>query len=129
MRGAATATLAAFVLLLAPAALAGTDYTIQIHNQSSHPVEVIVFQRDPNSRDAAEKIQQLVGPDDFFVSDEIKRDSCVLLRVTHDKGDPDARCKDNATPVMVRCDVSPHYSCKLHAGEVKDLVVNVLHPR
>jgi hypothetical protein len=129
MRGVATATLAALVMVLAPAALAGTTYTIQIHNQSSHPVDVIVFQHNPNSRDAAEKIQQRVGPDDFFVSDEVKRDSCVLVRVARDKGDPDARCEDNATPVMLRCDVSPHYSCTHHAGEVKDLVVNVLHPR
>ena len=129
MRGAATASLAALVLLLAPSALAGTTYTIQIHNQSSHPVEVIVYQQNPNSRDASEKIQHRVGPDDFFVSDDVKRDSCVLVSVAHDKGDPDARCEDNATPVMLRCDVSPRYSCTHHAGEVKDLVVNVLPPR
>jgi hypothetical protein len=129
MRAVASALLVALVLLLVPAALAGTDYTIQIHNQSSLPVDVVVYQRNPNSREAAEKIQQHVDPDDFFVSDEVKRDSCVLVRVAHDKGDPDARCEDNATPVMLRCDVSPRYSCTHHAGEVKDLVVNVLHPR
>jgi hypothetical protein len=129
MRGAAIATLAALALLLAPAALAGTTYTIQIHNQSSQSVDVIVFQQKPNFRDAAEKIQHRVDPDDFFVSDEVKPDSCVLVRIAHDKGDPDARCEDNATSVMLRCDVSRHYSCTHHAGEVKDLVVNVLPPR
>jgi hypothetical protein len=129
MRGVASAALAALVLLLAPAALAGTTYTIQVHNQSSNPVEVVVYQQKPEYRDTTQKIQHRVGSDDFFVSDDVKRDSCVLVRVSHDKGDPDARCQDNATPVMVRCDVSPHYTCTVHAGEVKDLVVNVLHPR
>lgn len=121
--------MAALLLLLATAAQAGTTYTIQIHNQSSQPVEIHVYQQKPNTLDAAERIQERVDPDDFFVSDEIKPDSCVAVRVSHDEGDPDARCKDNDTPVDVRCDVSARYLCKVHAGEVKDLVVNVVHPR
>jgi hypothetical protein len=129
MRGAAIAILAALALLLAPAALAGTSYTIQIHNNSSQTVDVTVFQQKPNFRDADAKILGRVDPDDFFVSDDVKRDSCVLVSVAHDKGDPDARCEDNATPVALRCDVSPRYSCTHHAGEVKDLVVNVLPER
>jgi hypothetical protein len=129
MRGVASAALAALVLLLAPAALAGTSYTIQVHNQSSHPVEVVVYQQKPDYRDTAETIRQHIGSGDYFVSDDVKRDSCVLVRVPHDKGDPDARCEGNGTPVMVRCDVSQHYICTIHAGEVKDLVVSVLHPR
>jgi hypothetical protein len=117
------------MLLLAGAAQAGTTYTIQIHNQSSEPVVIIVFQERPNRYHHAEKIRHHVAPDDYFVSDDIKPDSCVLVRVSGDEGDDDARCKDDHTPVAVLCDVSPRYSCKVHAGEVKDLVLNVTHPR
>jgi hypothetical protein len=127
VRRLVTAAVAALFLLVAGAAQAA-EYTIQIHNQSSQPVEILVFQQRPNTFDAAENIQERVDPDDFLVSDGIKPNSCVVVRVAHDKGDPDARCRDNRTPVAVRCDVSPRYSCKLHAGEVKDLTVNVIHP-
>jgi hypothetical protein len=126
---AAIAVLASTMLLLAGAAQAGTTYTIQVHNQSSQPVVVIVFQENPNRYEQAEKIRHHVAPDDYFVSDGIKPNSCVVVRVSHDDGDDDARCKDNQTPVALRCDLSPRYSCKVHAGEVKDLVVNVIHPR
>jgi hypothetical protein len=129
VRRAAIAIVASSMLLLAGAAEAGTTYTIQVHNQSSQPVVVIVFQENPNRYDRAEKIRHHVAPDDYFVTGGIKPNSCVVVQVAHDDGDDDARCRDNQTPVALRCDVSPRYHCKVHAGEVKDLVVNVTHPR
>jgi hypothetical protein len=128
VRRTAIALLVSSSLLLAAAAQAGTEYTIQIHNNSSQTVDVIVFQKDPNYFRRAEKIRHHVAPGDFLVSDGIKPDSCVVIRVAHDNGDDDARCKDNRTPVDLRCDVSDRYLCKVHAGEVKDLVVTVSHP-
>jgi hypothetical protein len=129
VRRVAAAVLASSFLLLATAAQARTEYTIQVHNQSSNPVEVLVFQEKPNLYGRAEKIRERIAPGDYFVRDGIKPNSCVLVRVADDKGDQDARCKENQTPVALRCDVSSRYACKVHAGEVKDLVVNVTHPR
>jgi hypothetical protein len=128
VRRAAIALLALSILLPLAAAQAGTEYTIQIHNQSSQTVDIIVFQK-PLRYDSAGRIRERVAPGDYFVRDGIKANSCVVVRVAHDGGADDARCKDNRTPVNLRCDVSDRYSCKVHAGEVKDLVVNVVHPR
>jgi hypothetical protein len=129
VRRIATAAAAVALFLLPAAAAQAADYTIQIHNQSSHNAEILVYQKTPNALQATERIRERIAPDEFFVSDEIAPDSCVLVRVAHEKGNPDARCKDNDTPVALRCDVSPRYSCKVHAGEVKDLVVNLIQPR
>jgi hypothetical protein len=129
VRRVAAALLASSFLLFATAAQAGTEYTIQVHNQSSNPVDVIVFQEKPNLYGRAERIRERVAPGDYFVRDGIKPNSCVLVRISEDKGGQDARCKDNQTPVALRCDVSSRFACKVHAGEVKDLVVNVIHPR
>jgi hypothetical protein len=129
----------AYLVLVGSAALAllftssawAPQITLTIRNNSSHDVRIVVFQPNPNSLQRHEvpfRVHHEVDPNESFHASGIRRESCVVVRVARDNGDPNARCQDNHTPLDVRCDVSSQYSCKVHRNEVDDIVVKVGQP-
>lgn len=117
MRRSAFVVLAAFVAL--PLLFTGMAWApvreLVVQNNSSQTVTIAIYQ-----------IHQVVTPHRSFHASGIAPESCVLVRVAHDRGAPNAPCRDNPTPLDVRCDVSSHYSCVVHEDKRKDVVVQIV---
>lgn len=122
------ATFAALPLLFTGMAWA-PSITIVLVNNTSRDAEFAVFQARPSSFQRHRLVSTLhheVIPHGSFHASGIEPESCVFVRVAHDRGHPNASCRDNPTPLDVRCDVSSHYSCLVHRGERRDVVVEIV---
>lgn len=133
MRRIAFAVLAGFAalaLLFTGVAWAPT-ISLEIRNQTSHDVEIVVFQPPPSSLRGHRLLSTLhheVIPHRSFHDSGIEPESCVLVRVAHDREDSNAPCRNNPTPLDVRCDVPSHYACVVHRGEGQEVVVKIDQP-
>ena len=119
---------AASAFLFAGAAWAPT-ITLVVHNESSQDVRIVVFQAPPSGiqrHGLPSTLRHEVIPHGSFHATGIEPESCVLVRVAHDSGVANTTCRDNATPLDVRCDVSSHYACAVHRGQGMDVVVKLL---
>jgi hypothetical protein len=126
----ALAAVASLALLFTGAAWA-PQIDITIINQTPHDEKFVVFQDRPDSfqpHRLRPRVHHKVDPGESFQAGGIEPESCVLVRVVHDAGDPNANCAGNPTPIDVRCDVSSRYACRVHRGEMKDVVVKVVQP-
>lgn len=126
------ATFAASAFLFTGMAWAPTTTSITVVNESRYPADVVIFPPPPPLPSSFQHYRLLstldhkINPHRSFHASRIERESCVLLRVAHDRGDRNAPCRDNHTPLDVRCDVSSHYSCEVHRGGGEDVVVKLV---
>ncbi len=123
----APAAFAAWALLFTGTAWA-PSISLTLVNQSSSDVEFAIFQAPPSS-DQSHRLLSTphheILPHTSFHDTGIEPESCVLVRVAHDRGDSNAFCRDNRTRLDVRCDVSSHYYCVVHQGEGDHVVVKI----
>jgi hypothetical protein len=103
----------------------GGAYDLTLVNKTPSDVKIEVFQPKPDSfrHYDLRSVHHQVDPNSSFHAGDLGRGTCVLVRVVNDSADANAKCEGNPTPLDLRCDVPPQYSCEVHSGEIKDAVV------
>ncbi len=119
MRRIALIGLAAFLLVVGSAGARGTEI-VQVHNQTSHNLEISYI------ADGA-PIDNVIAPRNYLVLREVPTNDCVRVRLLHGKLSHRPHCEPFGHVMHVACDLPADYQCVLHAGEQKDVLISVQH--